>query len=65
MSCPESLRHGQRVRGDDGGMHLDRAIGDFAEYLAAERGFSPHTVRSYRSDLAGLAEFVGGRGIDR
>ena len=44
-------------------MHLERAVGDFAEYLAAERGFSLHTVRSYRSDLAGLTDFAGARGL--
>lgn len=32
-------------------------------YLAAERGFSPHTIRSYGSDLRDLVEFAGGRGI--
>ena len=58
-----SLRGRLPVRGDDRGMHLERAVGDFAEYLAAERGFSPHTVRSYRSDLAGLADFAGARGV--
>ena len=58
-----SLRGRPPVRGDDRGMHLERAVGDFAEYLAAERGFSPHTVRSYRSDLAGLADFAGARGV--
>ncbi|TFD78776.1 tyrosine recombinase XerC [Cryobacterium fucosi] len=39
------------------------AVEDFAVYLAAERGFSPHTVRAYRSDLAGLLAFAEGRGV--
>lgn len=39
-------------------MHLDRAVNDFARYLSAERGFSEHTVRAYRSDLASLVAFA-------
>lgn len=45
-------------------MELERAIGDFVSYLASERGYSPHTVRAYRSDLTSLTEFAMGRGID-
>ncbi|MES2172050.1 MAG: tyrosine recombinase XerC [Actinomycetota bacterium] len=45
-------------------MQLDRAVDDFASHLAAERGFSAHTVRSYRSDLAQFAEFAHARGVD-
>jgi integrase/recombinase XerC len=45
-------------------MQLERAIDDFTSYLTSERGYSPHTVRAYRSDLASLTEFAGGRGID-
>ena len=36
------------------GAHVD----DFLVYLAAERGFSVHTVRAYRTDLAGLVSFA-------
>ena len=36
----------------------------FAHHLGGERGFSENTVRSYRSDLLGLAEFAGGRDLD-
>ncbi|MET0806338.1 MAG: site-specific integrase, partial [Lacisediminihabitans sp.] len=36
---------------DHGTVHLERAVDDYAAHLAAERGFSEHTVRSYRSDL--------------
>lgn len=43
-------------------MDLNRTIDEFARYLAAERGFSEHTVRSYRSDLAQLVEFGAARG---
>lgn len=50
---------------DHGGVQLERAVADFAGYLSAERGFSAHTVRSYRSDLSQLAEFARARGIDR
>jgi integrase/recombinase XerC len=39
-------------------------MNDFAVYLAAERGFSAHTVRSYRSDLADFTRFATTRGID-
>jgi integrase/recombinase XerC len=47
-----------------GGVQLDRAVEDFAVYLTAERGFSAHTVRSYRSDLGQLSDFARERGID-
>ncbi len=43
-------------------MDLSRSVDDFASYLAADRGFSPHTVRSYRSDLTQLVEFAVARG---
>ncbi|HOT33945.1 MAG TPA: site-specific integrase, partial [Rhodoglobus sp.] len=43
-------------------MDLTRAADDFASYLAADRGFSPHTVRSYRSDLSQLVDFATERG---
>jgi integrase/recombinase XerC len=39
-------------------MQLDRVLIDFSLYLSAERGFSEHTVRSYRSDLADLLRFA-------
>ncbi|TFB46581.1 tyrosine recombinase XerC [Cryobacterium tagatosivorans] len=43
-------------------MRLDAAIDDFVLYLTAERGFSPHTIRAYRTDLSGLASFAESRG---
>ncbi len=42
---------------------LTEVLDDFAVYLAAERGFSPHTIRAYRSDLSGLLSFAEGRGV--
>ena len=36
----------------------------FTRHLGGERGFSEHTVRSYRSDLLGLAEFAADRELD-
>ncbi|NYJ30264.1 tyrosine recombinase XerC [Galbitalea soli] len=39
-------------------MLLERAVDEFAAYLAAERGFSAHTVRAYRADLADLIRFA-------
>jgi integrase/recombinase XerC len=39
-------------------MQLDRMLDDFTLYLSAERGFSEHTVRSYRSDLVDLLRFA-------
>lgn len=42
-------------------MELTTAVAEFAGYLAADRGFSAHTVRSYRSDLEQLAAFANAR----
>jgi Site-specific recombinase XerD len=44
-------------------VQLQRAIEDFTAHLAAERGYSPQTVRAYRSDLTGLRDFAQERGI--
>jgi integrase/recombinase XerC len=46
-------------------MQLQRTVDDFVVYLSAERGFSDHTVRSYRSDLRNLVAFAASRGVDR
>jgi integrase/recombinase XerC len=43
---------------------LERAVDDFASHLAAERGFSAHTIRSYRSDLSQFTDFAHSRGVD-
>ncbi|HAM27354.1 MAG TPA: recombinase XerC [Microbacteriaceae bacterium] len=50
--------------GHHGGVQLDHAVSRFAVYLSAERGFSENTVRSYRSDLAQLADFARTRGVE-
>jgi len=42
---------------------LDRAVDAFSRYLSAERGFSPNTVRSYRSDLGSLVTFAESQGV--
>ncbi|KFF59260.1 recombinase XerC [Cryobacterium sp. MLB-32] len=42
-------------------MQLTGAIDDFLLYLSAERGYSPHTVRAYRTDLTQLADFAAAR----
>jgi integrase/recombinase XerC len=44
-------------------MHLARAIDDFSSHLALDRGYSPHTVRAYRTDLEQLREFAGTHGV--
>lgn len=49
----------------DRGVNLHRLVDTFAEYLAADRGFSMHTVRSYRSDLANLVDFASDRGANQ
>jgi integrase/recombinase XerC len=36
---------------------------EFLRSLSAERNLSEHTIRAYRSDLEGLAEFLGRMGI--
>ncbi len=44
-------------------MQLERAIEDYTVHLTAERGYSPQTVRAYRSDLTSLEGFAHDRGI--
>ncbi|WP_432432599.1 site-specific integrase [Cryobacterium breve] len=46
-----------------GRMPLDALLEDFTVYLSAERGFSPNTVRAYRTDLRGLLAFAEGRAV--
>ncbi|MGO4535570.1 tyrosine recombinase XerC [Leifsonia sp. 2MCAF36] len=45
-------------------MNLSAAIDAYERHLRIERGYSPQTVRAYRSDLTALAAFVGERGVD-
>ena len=42
---------------------MDPAAVSFLEYLAVERGASPHTLRSYRSDLTEFTRFLAEEGI--
>lgn len=44
-------------------MQLERAIEEFTVYLSAERGYSVHTIRSYRGDLTALSDFAADRGV--
>ncbi|MEJ3404232.1 tyrosine recombinase XerC [Rathayibacter sp. YIM 133350] len=46
----------------DAARGLHDAIDRFAGYLALERGYSPHTIRAYRSDLVELAAFAAAAG---
>jgi integrase/recombinase XerC len=39
------------------------AVAAFLQYLAAERGASPHTIRSYRADLQDCVAFLERRGL--
>ena len=47
---------------EHGGVDLTRAADDYVVHLAAERGFSANTVKSYRSDLDQLLAFAADRG---
>jgi integrase/recombinase XerC len=50
---------GRSADGADGlGPELGAVYADFARYLAAERGFSAHTVRAYLGDISGLLRHV-------
>ena len=42
----------------DGLVDLPAAVNAYAVHLSAERGFSPNTIRSYRSDLDQLVTFA-------
>lgn len=44
-------------------MELREAVERFVRHLAVERGYSPQTVRAYRSDLGALAAFAEVRGV--
>jgi len=46
-----------------GGVTLLAAADGFLLYLTAERGYSEHTVRAYRTDLAQLLDFLTDRGV--
>jgi integrase/recombinase XerC len=43
---------------------MDAAVGSFLEYLGVERGASPHTLRSYATDLTEFTSFLAAEKID-
>ena len=43
---------------------LDQHAERYLTELAASRGASPHTLRAYRTDLAELAAWLKGRGVE-
>ena len=51
------------MAGDAGDRDI-RLIEEYIQHLALERRLSPHTVAAYRSDLMGLATFLGRSGTD-
>ncbi len=44
-------------------MHLQRAVDEFLVYLSAERAYSPHTVKAYRTDCFSLLEYADEVGL--
>lgn len=44
-------------------MDFDSARDGFMAYLRAERGYSPHTIKAYASDLSALAEYAERRNL--
>ncbi len=42
---------------------FETALGDFRDYLRAERGLSPNTLEAYTRDLRELGAFLGERGV--
>jgi integrase/recombinase XerC len=44
-------------------MQLQQAVDSFIVYLAAERAYSPHTVKAYRTDAAALLDYADEVGI--
>jgi len=59
---PVSPSDGGRIRSARRTVPASKHLEAFLEMLAAERGAAPHTLAAYRSDLADLARFLGGRG---
>ncbi len=58
-----SLPTPETVRGQAGEVSLDAAIEQYERHLRVERGYSPQTIRAYRSDLGALAAFAAERGV--
>lgn len=48
---------------NDGGVELELAARDFVTQLQVERGLSPNTARSYRTDLDALVSYAEDRGV--
>jgi len=46
-------------------MQLQQAVDDFIVYLAAERAYSPHTVKAYRADASALLNYADEVGLAR
>lgn len=44
-------------------MQLQQAVDNFIVYLAAERAYSPHTVKAYRTDASALLNYAEDRGL--
>lgn len=49
---------------DDYCVDLRAAMDGYARHLELDRGFSTHTIRGYRTDLADLAGFAESTGVD-
>jgi len=62
LSGRASFPLGRGPRRDAWGVNLDAAIDAYERHLRVERGYSPQTIRAYRSDLAALADFAGEHG---
>jgi integrase/recombinase XerC len=65
MGRPEQQRRrsGEAVVAAPAPGALPVLVEEFLRVLSAERNLSEHTIRAYRSDLGGLAEFLGRMGI--
>lgn len=46
-------------------MDFDTAHDGFVAYLRAERGYSPHTIKAYASDLSALTEYAERRNLKK
>jgi integrase/recombinase XerC len=44
-------------------MQLQQAVDEFIVYLAAERAYSPHTVKAYRTDASALLDYADDVGL--